>query len=165
MHSFEFHEERYNAVKYALFRSSLSLANSSMLFRTEFTHHGLDQISLQHRNVCKDGFPESLHASVDAVFLDLPAPWEAVEFAKKVLKVSAWCSTNTSFLPEFRSHTARSAHSNLLFLTLYRASDTNSHFPWRSWFLRYLNCTFFTLRLTHWISGRNNHVRSPYTPI
>ncbi|KEP54879.1 tRNA (adenine-N(1))-methyltransferase catalytic subunit TRM61 [Rhizoctonia solani 123E] len=65
--SFEFHEQRANKA------------------REEFARHGMDEfVVLQHRNVCKDGF--GLQDEVDAVFLDLPAPWEAVASAKQALK-------------------------------------------------------------------------------
>ncbi|KAI0373880.1 tRNA methyltransferase complex GCD14 subunit [Pilatotrama ljubarskyi] len=53
--------------------------------REEFTRHGMDGIvTLTHRNVCKQGF--TVEDTVDAVFLDLPAPWDAVEHAKKALR-------------------------------------------------------------------------------
>ena len=56
-------------------------------YRQEFAEHGLlDTIELEHRNVCKDGFGSAEDA--DAVFLDLPAPWEAIEDAKRVMAVS-----------------------------------------------------------------------------
>ncbi|KAH9889796.1 tRNA methyltransferase complex GCD14 subunit [Cubamyces lactineus] len=65
--SYEFHETRANKA------------------REEFTRHGMDDIvTLTHRNVCKDGF--TVVDTVDAVFLDLPAPWDAVEHAKKALR-------------------------------------------------------------------------------
>jgi len=65
--SFEYHEER---VKIA---------------QQEFTDHGIsDLITLTHRDVCKDGF--GLTDTVNAVFLDLPAPWEAVGSAKQAFK-------------------------------------------------------------------------------
>lgn len=67
VYSFEFHAERVEKA------------------RKEFAAHGLDStVVLDHRNVCKDGFGMSNKA--DAVFLDLPAPWEAVPFAKEVLR-------------------------------------------------------------------------------
>jgi tRNA (adenine57-N1/adenine58-N1)-methyltransferase len=62
--------------------------------RDEFARHGLTQIQLSHRNVCKDGF--GLQDSVDAVFLDLPAPWEAIAFAKEAMKVRHSCLCQTS---------------------------------------------------------------------
>lgn len=43
-----------------------------------------DIVTLTHRNVCKDGF--AVTDTVDAVFLDLPAPWEAVDHAKQALR-------------------------------------------------------------------------------
>lgn len=50
----------------------------------EFRRHGLaDLVTVMHRDVCKDGF--GLNTIADAVFLDLPSPWEALPFAKAVL--------------------------------------------------------------------------------
>ncbi|KAI9488550.1 1-methyladenosine methyltransferase catalytic subunit Gcd14 [Zychaea mexicana] len=47
----------------------------------EFTDHGLGEIvQIQQRDVCKDGF--GMTNAVNAVFLDLPAPWEAIASAK-----------------------------------------------------------------------------------
>ncbi|KAG0003617.1 tRNA (adenine-N(1)-)-methyltransferase catalytic subunit trm61 [Entomortierella chlamydospora] len=67
LYTFEYHQERVNAAK------------------KEFEDHGLlDMVTLQCRDVCKDGF--GLENKVDAVFLDLPAPWEAVASAKKAFK-------------------------------------------------------------------------------
>ena len=60
-------------------------------------------MTLAHRNVCKDGFTVMdqadaglLHfpgsdfddANTFPVFLDLPAPWDAVEHARRALRVS-----------------------------------------------------------------------------
>lgn len=55
--------------------------------KDEFSAHGLlDRVvNLEHRNVCKDGFGDS-PTRVDAVFLDLPAPWEAVPKVVKHLR-------------------------------------------------------------------------------
>ncbi|CEL52114.1 tRNA (adenine(58)-N(1))-methyltransferase catalytic subunit TRM61 OS=Cryptococcus neoformans var, neoformans serotype D (strain B-3501A) GN=TRM61 PE=3 SV=1 [Rhizoctonia solani AG-1 IB] len=65
--SFEFHEQRANKA------------------REEFARHGMSEfVVLQHRNVCKDGF--GLQNEVDSVFLDLPAPWEAIGSAKQALR-------------------------------------------------------------------------------
>ncbi|TFK63044.1 GCD14-domain-containing protein [Pluteus cervinus] len=65
--SYEFHEARANKA------------------REEFERHGMsDIITLTHRNVCKEGF--TVVDTVDSVFLDLPAPWDAVEHAKKALR-------------------------------------------------------------------------------
>ncbi len=44
------------------------------------------QVSTHHRDVCSNGF--GLDSEVDAVFLDLPKPWEAVPHAKNALKSS-----------------------------------------------------------------------------
>ncbi|TFK87492.1 tRNA methyltransferase complex GCD14 subunit [Polyporus arcularius HHB13444] len=65
--SYEFHEARASKA------------------REEFTRHGMDDIvTLTHRNVCKDGF--TVTDTVDAVFLDLPAPWDAIGHAKNALR-------------------------------------------------------------------------------
>jgi tRNA (adenine57-N1/adenine58-N1)-methyltransferase len=51
----------------------------------EFTEHGLaDFVTLTCRDVCKEGF--TVENCVDAVFLDLPAPWEALPWAKRAFK-------------------------------------------------------------------------------
>jgi tRNA A58 N-methylase Trm61 len=42
---------------------------------------------LAHRNVIRDGFGD-LDVKVDSVFLDLPAPWDALEESKRVMNVS-----------------------------------------------------------------------------
>ena len=42
-------------------------------------------MTVLHRDACVDGF--GLEGAADAVFLDLPSPWLAVEHAKKALKV------------------------------------------------------------------------------
>ncbi|WWC59901.1 uncharacterized protein I303_102463 [Kwoniella dejecticola CBS 10117] len=66
VYSFEYHEPRYEKAL------------------EEFKSHGLENVRLQHRNVCKDGFGDV--ADVEAVFLDLPAPWEAIPHAMKTLR-------------------------------------------------------------------------------
>ncbi|KAI8147817.1 tRNA methyltransferase complex GCD14 subunit-domain-containing protein [Fennellomyces sp. T-0311] len=63
LYTFEYHAERTAAAQ------------------KEFTDHGLtDIIQIQQRDVCKDGF--GMTDAVNAVFLDLPAPWEAIASAK-----------------------------------------------------------------------------------
>ncbi|KAA1135794.1 tRNA (adenine-N(1)-)-methyltransferase catalytic subunit trm61 [Puccinia graminis f. sp. tritici] len=72
--SFEFHEERHTKAA------------------AEFQAHGLlssvgGPIQLAHRNVIRDGFGD-LDVKVDSVFLDLPAPWDALEESKRVMNRS-----------------------------------------------------------------------------
>ncbi|KAJ7575143.1 tRNA methyltransferase complex subunit Cpd1 [Mycena floridula] len=65
--SYEFHEARANKA------------------REEFARHGFtDTVTLTHRNVCKDGF--TVTDTADALFLDIPSPWEAIEHAKNALR-------------------------------------------------------------------------------
>ncbi|KAK4188225.1 tRNA methyltransferase complex GCD14 subunit-domain-containing protein [Podospora australis] len=63
VYSFEFHEQRFRKMK------------------QELTDHHLDGlVHLTHRDVCEGGFLTDDGASpgADAVFLDLPAPWDAL---------------------------------------------------------------------------------------
>ncbi|KAJ7213930.1 tRNA methyltransferase complex GCD14 subunit [Mycena pura] len=53
--------------------------------RSEFAQHGISEfVTLTHQNVCKDGF--NLTDAADSVFLDLPAPWDAVPHAKQAMR-------------------------------------------------------------------------------
>lgn len=45
-----------------------------------------EYITVEHRNTIKDGFPERLHGTADAVFLDLPLPAPVVASAAKCLR-------------------------------------------------------------------------------
>eukprot|EP01029_Cantina_marsupialis_P025564 TRINITY_DN67760_c0_g1_i1.p1 TRINITY_DN67760_c0_g1~~TRINITY_DN67760_c0_g1_i1.p1 ORF type:complete len:333 (+),score=86.08 TRINITY_DN67760_c0_g1_i1:50-1048(+) len=59
----------------------------SQVAREEFTDHGIsDIVSVYHRDVCEKGFTETLQKEADAVFLDLPNPWLAVEHAVKAMR-------------------------------------------------------------------------------
>ncbi|RXK35687.1 hypothetical protein M231_07060 [Tremella mesenterica] len=66
VYSYEYHETRYKTAN------------------VEFTNHRLDNVKLSHRNVCKDGFGDV--SDVEAVFLDLPAPWDAIPHVMKILR-------------------------------------------------------------------------------
>ncbi|KAG0057255.1 tRNA (adenine-N(1)-)-methyltransferase catalytic subunit trm61 [Linnemannia elongata] len=67
LYTFEYHQER------------VAVATK------EFEEHGLEElVTIECRDVCKNGF--GLVNKVDAVFLDLPAPWEAVASAKQALR-------------------------------------------------------------------------------
>jgi len=69
LHTFDFHQERVDKA------------------REEFADHGLGEIVIcRHRDVCADGF--DVDGRADAVFLDLPHPWEVIKHAKKAIKAS-----------------------------------------------------------------------------
>jgi len=69
LHTFDFHAERTEKA------------------RTEFGEHGLsDLVTATHRDVCSLGF--GLTNKADAVFLDLPHPWEVIQHAKDAMKKS-----------------------------------------------------------------------------
>ncbi|KAJ9112351.1 hypothetical protein QFC19_000771 [Naganishia cerealis] len=55
------------------------------LFSFEYHATRYEKALLRHRNVCKDGFGEE-PSDIDAVFLDLPAPWEAIPHVVKALR-------------------------------------------------------------------------------
>lgn len=69
VYTFEFHESRQQkAVE-------------------EFALHKLSNVvTVTLRNVCEQGFGEEMNHKADAVFLDLPSPWEAVKHAVKCFK-------------------------------------------------------------------------------
>ncbi|XP_004348227.2 tRNA(m1A58)-methyltransferase subunit TRM61, partial [Capsaspora owczarzaki ATCC 30864] len=67
LHTFEYHEQR------------------AQLARQDFEAHGLSHlVTVRCRDACKEGF--GLERVADAVFLDLPSPWDAVESATRALK-------------------------------------------------------------------------------
>jgi len=67
LHTFDFHEERLLKAK------------------EEFRIHGIDSwVTPKHRDVLSSGF--DLENAADAVFLDIPAPWDAIIHAKRALK-------------------------------------------------------------------------------
>jgi tRNA (adenine57-N1/adenine58-N1)-methyltransferase catalytic subunit len=95
---------------------SYSMRDPSARFRSseEFMQHGMSEyVILQHRNVCKDGFDlqdeidcgksEAVTPSIKCrfrltylitplniarpVFLDLPAPWDAISHVKRAARV------------------------------------------------------------------------------
>jgi len=69
LYTFDFHEYRVSIV------------------REEFESHGIGQfVSVEQRDVCQDGFGTELHGKADAVFLDIPHPWEAVPHAAAAFK-------------------------------------------------------------------------------
>eukprot|EP01027_Heterolobosea_sp_BB2_P023060 GEZU01034069.1.p1 GENE.GEZU01034069.1~~GEZU01034069.1.p1 ORF type:complete len:382 (+),score=88.87 GEZU01034069.1:3-1148(+) len=64
LYTYEFHEER------------------AKMARKDFDENGYGTlVTVTHRDVIKDGFLNDLHppGSVDAIFLDLPAPWTVIE--------------------------------------------------------------------------------------
>lgn len=68
LHTFEFHDQR------------------AEIARNEFVQHDVsDLVTVTHRDVCQDGF--QLDHIADAVFLDLPKPWEAIPSAKQAIKL------------------------------------------------------------------------------
>lgn len=67
LHTVEFHQQR--AEKAA----------------EEFKEHRVDHlVTVRNQDVCKDGF--GVTGVADAVFLDIPSPWEAVRHAKAAMK-------------------------------------------------------------------------------
>lgn len=87
--TFEFHEPRYLEAK------------------KELEEHGFQNITITHRDVCKDGFQikngdegsfEEING--DAIFLDLPSPWDAIPHLDSVIskhKRAAICCFSPCF--------------------------------------------------------------------
>lgn len=74
LHTVEFHQQRAEKV------------------REEFQEHRVGRwVTVRNQDVCRSGFGVS-HVA-DAVFLDIPSPWEAVGHAWEALKVEGvWAS-------------------------------------------------------------------------
>jgi len=71
VHTVELHEER------------------SKIARAEFAEHSIsDFVTVYNRDVIENGFPESIDHKADAVFLDIPRPYECVHHVKRALKLS-----------------------------------------------------------------------------
>jgi tRNA (adenine57-N1/adenine58-N1)-methyltransferase catalytic subunit len=71
LYTFDFHENRVD------------------LARDEFSRHGLSGfVTVQQRDVCEQGFGDELQSKADAVFLDLPRPWEGIPHVVRALKES-----------------------------------------------------------------------------
>lgn len=71
LYTFEFHEQR------------------AQIAAEEFSAHQLSHVvTTTHRDVSQDGFKLETDYAADAVFLDLPGPWNVICHAKKVLKSS-----------------------------------------------------------------------------
>jgi tRNA (adenine57-N1/adenine58-N1)-methyltransferase len=69
LYTFDFHENRADQA------------------REEFKEHGLEKfVTVQHRDVCAEGFTDELNNKADALFLDLPEPHKAIKHVVKALK-------------------------------------------------------------------------------
>ncbi|CAN3363949.1 tRNA (adenine(58)-N(1))-methyltransferase catalytic subunit TRM61 [Diutina catenulata] len=68
LYTYEFHGPRYEEAK------------------KELADHGLTNTTITHRDVCADGFGiEGVSQKADAVFLDLPSPWDAIPHLPSVM--------------------------------------------------------------------------------
>ena len=65
LYTFDFHQERLDTAM------------------AEFKRHKIDRfVTAKRADACGEGFGPEMEKSVDAVFLDLPHPWDAVSNAK-----------------------------------------------------------------------------------
>lgn len=75
--TFEYHEQRFKEA------------------REEFRRNGFDEgtITITHGDVCANGFKnsvetdEEMEGTIDAIFLDLPKPWQCIENVDRLLRV------------------------------------------------------------------------------
>ena len=71
VHTVELHEER------------------AAIARAEFAEHSIgDYVTVYNRDVIAKGFPDSVDHKADAVFLDIPRPYECIDHVKRALKHS-----------------------------------------------------------------------------
>lgn len=104
LYTFDFHEYRVSVA------------------REEFETHGIGQfVSVEQRDVCQDGFGTELNGKADAVFLDLPHPWEAVSHAAAAIKDLGECEHTF----DTRASQMKLNHLSLLF----RLSDSLEGLP------------------------------------
>lgn len=69
LHTYDFHQKRME------------------IARKEFEEHDLGSlVTVYYRDVCESGFGPEVEEKVDAVFLDLPSPHEAIAHATKTFK-------------------------------------------------------------------------------
>lgn len=62
-------------------------ADRARLAKEEFQKHGIaDFVNVFQRDVCLEGFGKDLDNKSDAVFLDLPHPWEAIKHIPDIMK-------------------------------------------------------------------------------
>ena len=65
-----------------------------------------DLVTCTHRDVCATGF--GLEDIADAIFLDLPSPWDALPYAKQALKKSGWLIQSTQkYRDQLNFHSVR----------------------------------------------------------
>ncbi|BDA45787.1 tRNA (adenine(58)-N(1))-methyltransferase catalytic subunit [Coccomyxa sp. Obi] len=93
VHTFDFHQKRTEEAS------------------AEFARHGLGPVvTVQHRNIEALGFPKELHGKADALFLDLPGPWNVVESAAACLRPDGvFCSFSPCIEQVQRTCTALAA--------------------------------------------------------
>ena len=77
-------------MRIALYATTKALALQLCLgCSEEFKQNKLDKcVTTRHCDVCKEGFGEALNGKANAVFLDLPSPWLAVQHAHDALQTN-----------------------------------------------------------------------------
>ncbi|KAF2073731.1 hypothetical protein CYY_004964 [Polysphondylium violaceum] len=115
LYTFEFHEERAEAA------------------RKDFRDNRIDKhITVTHRDACKQGFRldhiEGMVGSIDAVFLDLPSPWEAIDHAIAVMHEGAMLCSFSPCIEQVQNTCLKLAASQFQEITtievLIRTFDT-----------------------------------------
>ncbi|XP_047508430.1 tRNA (adenine(58)-N(1))-methyltransferase catalytic subunit TRMT61A [Pieris napi] len=83
------------------------------LAKEEFESHGIaEYVTAQHRDVLEKGFSEQVTGRADAVFLDLPKPWDGVPHAVDAIKAQGgrFCSFSPCIEQVQRTCEALSQH-------------------------------------------------------
>ncbi|KYR01518.1 tRNA-methyltransferase subunit [Tieghemostelium lacteum] len=118
LYTFEFHKER---AEHAI---------------RDFTENGIKQyITVTHRDACVDGFKlenvEGMVGYIDAVFLDLPCPWEAIDNAVAVMHHGSMLCSFSPCIEQVQNTCLKLSESSFQEITtievLIRTYDTKYH--------------------------------------
>ncbi|CAG03776.1 unnamed protein product [Tetraodon nigroviridis] len=106
LHTVEFHQQRAETAA------------------QEFRQHRVDHlVTVRNQDVCKDGF--GVTGVADAVFLDIPSPWEAVKHAEAAMKTQVGAEPSPKAPTAVHSPQSRAEplvwRPALLFLAVHRA--------------------------------------------
>ena len=79
-------------------RTQILYSTDISMDSVEFAEHRLgEMVTGRHRDVCADGF--DIVGRADAVFLDLPHPWEVIKHAKNAINVTVFILLQTKIKP------------------------------------------------------------------
>ncbi|XP_050588668.1 tRNA (adenine(58)-N(1))-methyltransferase catalytic subunit TRMT61A [Bombus affinis] len=131
LYTFDFHEQRVN------------------IAQAEFEKHGLSKfVTSNHKDVCMEGFGKELETKADAIFLDLPHPWLAIDHAVVTLKKSGGklCSFSPC-IEQVQRTCAKLVSKGFIELNTYECLQREVHVQYRN--LRILNLEYLQCEDIH----------------